>query len=61
MITKKRTKEDINILEIPSYRVCIDIEGMDIHINCIKMNFIQRFILRLLGIEIKKYKGSDKE
>lgn len=60
MITKKRTKEDINILEIPPYRVRIDIEGMDIHINCIKMNFIQRFILRLLGIKIEKLKRSGK-
>ena len=60
MITKKRTKEDINVLEIPPYRVRIDIEGMDIHINCIKMNFIQRFILRLLGIKIEKLKRSEK-
>ena len=60
MITKKKTKNNINILEIPPYRVHIDIEGMDIHINCIKMNFIQRFILRLLGIKIEKLKRSGK-
>lgn len=53
---KKKTKEE-NILHIPSYRIRIEYEGMDIYINCMKMNCIQRFILRLLGIKIKKLKG----
>lgn len=53
---KKKTKEK-NILHIPPYRIRIEYEGMDIYINCMKMNCIQRFILRLLGIKIKKLKG----
>ena len=60
MITRERTKEDIKILEIPPYRIRIEFEGMDIYINCIEMNFIQRFILRLLGIKIEKLKRSGK-
>jgi len=43
------------------YKVQIEIEGVDLYINLMKLNCIQRFILGLLGIKIKKYKGSDKE
>ena len=43
------------------YKVQIEIEGIDLYINLMKLNYIQRFILGLLGIKIKKYKGSEKE
>ncbi len=42
------------------YKVRIEIEGIDLYINLMKLNCIQRFILGLLGIKIKKYKESDK-
>ena len=42
-----------------NYKIQIDLDGVDLYINLMKLNCIQRFVLRLLGIKIKKYKGSD--
>lgn len=55
-ITTKKIK-DTNRLLIPPYRVRIEFEGMDVYINLMELNCIQRFLLRLLGIKVKRLKG----
>lgn len=42
-----------------NYKIQIDLDGVDLYINLMELNCIQRFLLRLLGIKVKKHKGSD--
>ena len=44
-----------------NYKIQIELDGVDLYINLMKLNCIQRLLLRLLGIKIKKYKGSDRD
>lgn len=43
------------LLEPPKYFVTINFNGLIVEIDLNKLNVIQKFILRLLGIKITKY------
>lgn len=48
-------------IKIPQYFVRFDIDGFMIEIDVRKLNIIQKFILRLLGIKITKYDEKEVE
>lgn len=43
------------VAELPKYFVTINFNGLIVEIDLNKLNVIQKFILRLLGIKITKY------
>lgn len=43
------------LVETPKYFITINYNGLIVEINLNKLNVIQKFILRLLGIKISKY------
>ena len=52
MMESKLTGE---IIEPPKYFITLNYNGFIVEIDLTKLNVIQRFILRLLGIKISKY------